>query len=69
MKPDEIRKVETYLNTLFKGAPIKVKPLPRKSDSAEVYVADEFVGTLSKDTDEGETSYPVTITILDVDLD
>jgi hypothetical protein len=68
VKPDEIRKLETYLRTLFKGSEIKVRPLPRKADSAEVYVGDEFVGVISKDTDEGETSYHVTMTILDVDL-
>lgn len=69
MKPDELRKIETYLKTLFKGSDIKVRALPRKTDSAEVYVGEEFVGTVSKDTDEGETSYHVTMTILDVDLD
>lgn len=69
MKADEIRKVEAYLKNLFKGSPITVKALPRKTDSAEVYVGEEFVGTVSKDTDEGETSYHVTMTILDVDLE
>ncbi|BDA84926.1 hypothetical protein Sa4125_24680 [Aureimonas sp. SA4125] len=69
MKPDEIRKLETYLKGLFSGANIRIKPLPRKADSAEVYVADEFVGIISKDTDEGELSYHVTMTILEMDLE
>lgn len=69
MKPDEIRKLETYLKTLFKGSDIQVRALPRKADSAEVYVADEFVGIISKDTEEGELSYHVTMTILEMDLE
>lgn len=69
MKADEIRKLETYLRTLFKGPQIQVRALPRKADSAEVYVDDEFVGIISKDTDEGELSYHVTMTILEMDLE
>lgn len=69
MKAEELRKLETYLKGLFKGSNIQVKPLPRKADSAEVYVDDEFVGLISKDTDEGELSYHVTMTILEMDLE
>ena len=69
MKPDEIKKLETYLKTLFKGSSVSVRALPRKNDSAELYVNDEFVGTVSKDTDEGELSYHVTMTILEMDLE
>ncbi len=69
MKPDEIKKLETYLKTLFKGSTVSVRALPRKNDSAELYVNDEFVGTIGKDTDEGELSYHVTMTILEMDLE
>lgn len=69
MKAEELRKLETYLKSVFKGSNIQVKALPRKADSAEVYVSDEFVGLISKDTDEGELSYHVTMTILEMDLE
>ena len=69
MKPDEIKKLETYLKTMFKGSTVSVRALPRKNDSAELYVNDEFVGTIGKDTDEGELSYHVTMTILEMDLE
>jgi hypothetical protein len=69
VKPDEIRKLETYLTGLFSGSNIRIKALPRKADSAEVYVNDEFIGIISKDTDEGELSYHVTMTILEMDLE
>ena len=69
MKPDEIRKLDAYLKRTFKGVDIQVRTLPKKGDTAEVYVNHEFVGTLSKDTEEGELSYHLTMTILDIDLE
>jgi|UPI000784AC91 hypothetical protein len=70
VKGDEIRKIESYLKRQFKGSDIEVRALPKKSgDTAEVYVNDEFVGLISKDTDEGELSYHFTMTILDIDLE
>lgn len=69
VKPDEIRKLERYLKTTLKSADIQVKAMPRKTDSAEMYIGDEFVGLISKDTEEGELSYHLTMTILDIDLD
>ncbi len=69
MKPDEIRKLQAYLRNSLKGADIEVRALPRGVDSAEVYLNGEFVGLLSKDTEEGELSYHFTMTILDIDLE
>lgn len=69
MKPDEIRKLEAYLRSTFKGSEIQVKALPRKNDTAEVYLAGDFAGLIAKDTDEGELSYHFTMTILDIDLE
>jgi hypothetical protein len=69
VKPDEIRKVESYLKKTFKDADLEVRALARKSDSAEVYLNGEFVGLLAKDTDEDELSYHFTMTILDIDLE
>jgi hypothetical protein len=45
-----------------------VKQRPRKEDSAEVYVGDEFIGVLFRDDDEGETAYQFQMAILDYDL-
>ena len=48
------------------GAPgLAVRPRPRKTDSAEVYVGDEFIGTLSLEDD----GYFLTCSILEMDLD
>ncbi|HVY85529.1 MAG TPA: DUF3126 family protein [Caulobacterales bacterium] len=52
------------------GAPkLEVRPRPRKTDSAEVYVADEFIGTLSADPAAGDIGYYLTMSILDIDLE
>nr|WP_209736496.1 DUF3126 family protein [Aureimonas populi] len=69
MKGDEIRKLESYLKKTFRGSDIEVRALPRKNDTAEVYVSDEFAGLISKDTEEGELSYHFTMTILDIDIE
>lgn len=69
MKGEEIRKVEAYLKRQFKGVDLEVRPLPRKQDTAEVFLSGEFAGLISKDTDEGELSYHFTMTILDIDLE
>ncbi|WP_185985370.1 DUF3126 family protein [Aureimonas mangrovi] len=69
MKGDEIRKLETYLKTTLKSADVEVRAMPRKNDTAEVYLSGDFAGLISKDTDEGELSYHFTMTILDIDLE
>ncbi|MGE4188174.1 MAG: DUF3126 family protein, partial [Hyphomicrobiaceae bacterium] len=44
-----------------------VKARPRKDDSAEVYVGDEFIGLVFRDEDDGG-DYNFSMEILDVDL-
>ena len=51
------------------GAPaLEVRPRPRKTDSAEVYVGEEFIGTLSRE-EAGDIGAYLTMSILDIDLD
>ncbi len=52
------------------GSPaLTVRARPRKTDSAEVYVGDEFIGTLSRDEESREFGYFLTMSILDIDLE
>ena len=52
------------------GSPLlAVRARPRKTDSAEVYVGDEFIGTLSRDEDSREFGYFLTMSVLDIDLE
>jgi len=64
----EIRKVETYLRHLFGNARIRVVPRPRKEDSAEVYIGEEFIGVLFVDDEDDDRSYNFQMAILSTDL-
>ncbi len=68
MTRDEIIKLERYLKKIFRLPVIEVKQRPRKEDSAEVFVGDEFIGVIFRDDDEGETAYQFQMAILDYDL-
>ena len=47
---------------------LMVKARPRKDDSCELYLGDEFLGIIFKDEEEGELSYNFSMAILDIDL-
>ncbi len=65
----EIRKIEAYLKRLFGNARIRVVPRPKKEDSAEVYVGEEFIGVLFVDDEDQERSYNFQMAILGADLE
>ncbi|MBU4530657.1 MAG: DUF3126 family protein [Hoeflea sp.] len=67
MKPDEIIKLDAYFKRIFNEKMV-VKARPRKDDSAEVYVGDEFLGIVFRDDEDGDLSYNFSMAILDVDL-
>ena len=68
MTRDEIIKLETYLQRLFRLPDIQVRQRPQKEDSAEVYIGDEFIGVLFRDDEEGEKDYQFQMAILAYDL-
>jgi hypothetical protein len=65
----EVRKLDAYLKRLFNNQRIRVVPRPKKEDSAEVYVGDEFIGVLFVDDEDEERSYNFQMAILGADLD
>jgi hypothetical protein len=65
----EVRKLDTYLKRLFGNQKIRVVPRPKKDDSAEVYIGEEFVGVLFVDDEDEDRSYQFQMAILDTDLD
>jgi len=65
----EIRKVEGYLRKLFGNTSIRIVPRPRKDDSAEVYIGEEFIGVLFGDDEEDDRSYNFQMAILETDLE
>lgn len=68
MDVQEIRKVESYIRRLFGNAGLRVVPLPKKKDSADVLIGEESIGKLTVDDDEGEHSYNFEMTIASADV-
>ncbi|CAN5365112.1 DUF3126 family protein [soil metagenome] len=69
MQPDEIKKLTRYLRKTFQLQAIEVRKRPQKSDSAEVYIGEEFIGVVFRDEEDGDLSYNFTMAILDFDLE
>jgi hypothetical protein len=65
----EIIKLQKFLQQKFGNRSIDVRPRPRKDDSVEVYVGEDFVGLIYVDDEDGDRSYNFQMAILDVDLD
>ncbi|MBO6511173.1 MAG: DUF3126 family protein [Roseibium sp.] len=69
MNPEEIRKIEAYLRSKFELASIQVRARPRKDDSAEVYIGEEFIGVIFRDDEDEDLSWNFQMAILEIDLD
>ena len=69
MDVQEIRKVESYIRRLFGNTKLRVVPRPKKDDSAEVYIGEEFIGVMFVDDEEDERSYNFQMAILGADLE
>jgi hypothetical protein len=65
----ELAKLEAYLRRTFANHAISVRARMKKNDSAEVYLADEFIGIIHVDDEDGDRSFNFTMAILDVDLE
>ena len=68
MEIAEIARVQEYLRKSLSNNRVVITPPPRPGAPVEVNIADEFVGVLYKDEDEGEVSYTFMMTILEMDL-
>lgn len=68
MEPREIAKLEAYLQNKFKLPSLTVKARPKKDDSAEVFIGEEFIGLIFKDDEDEDLAYNFQMAILDYDL-
>jgi hypothetical protein len=59
----EVRKLDSYLKRVFGNARIRVVPRAGKNESADVFVGDERVGTLTVDDEDDDRSYNFEIKI------
>lgn len=69
MDVQEIKKIDAYLKRLFDNPKIRVVPRPKKDDSAEVYIGEEFIGVLFVDDEDEDKSYNFQMAILETDLE
>ena len=51
----EVKKLDAYLNKLFGSASIRV--VPKKGDTAEVFIGEDDLGELTVDDEDGDRSY------------
>ena len=68
MTRDELNLLEKHLRKTFQTETIEIKQRPKKKDSAEVYVGEEFVGVIYRDDEDADLSYSFSMAILDIDL-
>lgn len=47
---------------------MQVRQRPQKTDSAEVYIGEEFIGVVYRDDEDDDLSYQFQMAILDFDL-
>ena len=65
----EVKKIESSMRTLFGNAKIRIVPRPKKDDSAEVYIGEEFIGVIFVDDEDDDKSYNFQMAILATDLE
>jgi len=64
----EIQKLQKYLRDKFGNEYIRITDRIKSEVSVEVYIQDEFIGTIYRDDEEGEISYDFNMAILEMDL-
>jgi len=60
--------LNAYLRRKFDNENIRVVTRPKKTDSLEVYIGEEFIGVVFLEIEKGKRSYILELPILDVDL-
>ncbi len=69
LSPEEMMKVQTYLQQLFWNPEITLQAGEGKDSPAEVFVGKEFIGVVYKNDDDGDISYDWNMSILQEDIE
>ncbi|HRD75769.1 MAG TPA: DUF3126 family protein [Hyphomicrobiaceae bacterium] len=69
MTKTDLAKLQAYLRKTFGTPNLEVRARPKKTDSAEVYIGDEFLATVTLDTEDGSRDWQLQMAILEMDLD
>jgi hypothetical protein len=67
-KAEEMSQIQKYLQKKFGHSGFALKLRDKASDSAEVLLNGEFIALIYKNEEDGETSYDMNMSILDIDL-
>lgn len=68
MTTAEIQRLQRYLRDKFQLENLKIVAQRGKDDSAEIYLGDEFIAVVYRDDEDGDVSYDLHMSILDMDL-
>tara|TARA_B100001109_G_C18627379_1_gene364420 strand:- start:65 stop:277 length:213 start_codon:yes stop_codon:yes gene_type:complete len=68
MTDDELKSIENYLVRIFNNKDFVLKKRKSIEDSCEVYLTNEFLGLIYKETDDGEQDFQFHMSILKEDL-
>jgi len=69
ISPEEASKIQAYLQKVFGNPNIALRIRERATDSVEVLLKGEFIGTIYKDEEDGDTSYDFNMAILSIDIE
>ncbi|MFP4314052.1 MAG: DUF3126 family protein [Alphaproteobacteria bacterium] len=67
--PEEMSRLQNYLHQKFGHTGFALKMREKASDSVEVLLNGEFIAIIYKNVEDGETSYDMNMSILDIDLE
>lgn len=65
-------RVQAFLRKRLGNDKIEVRPRPKKTDSAEVYLGpkdEDFIAVLYREEEDGEVSYQFQMAIIELDLE
>ena len=68
MTEAEIKNLQNYLRNKFGNDSFRLVDRIKSTDSVEVYLGEEFIGTLYRDDEDGEISYDFNMAILEIEL-
>lgn len=68
MTDDELKRIENYLVRIFNNKDFVLKKRKSIEDSCEVYLTNEFLGLIYKETEDGEEDFQFHMSILKEDL-
>ena len=67
-KAEEMSSLQKYLQSKFGHTGFALKMRDKAGDSVEVLLNGEFIALIYKNVEDGETSYDLNMSILDIDL-